>query len=209
MSLFLRLVVVACLVAAVSAQTIDADRDALFAAIRRGAAAGVERLFARDASPNARDAEGTPALMAAALFADADTVELLLKRGADPNLADQSGATALMWSVPDRAKIQRLLDRVHKHRMSADEILFLELLNTLSKHHSLFYRASANSLFLFGRVKDVSAQRFERAAKHYTCSETRIALQSNVRLRQGLRYSAGNSETRKRLRRTGMYSNGV
>jgi hypothetical protein len=49
--------------------------------------------------------------MAAALFADADMVELLLKRGANPNLADESGATALMWSVPDRAKVQRLLDR--------------------------------------------------------------------------------------------------
>ena len=107
----MRLILVACLVAAASAQTIDADRDALFAAIRRGTAGDVERLIARGASPNARDAQGTPALMAAALFADADMVELLLKRGADPNLADESGATALMWSVPDRAKVQSLLDR--------------------------------------------------------------------------------------------------
>jgi ankyrin repeat protein len=110
-SMFLRLILVACLVTAASAQAIDADRDALFAAIRRGAAADVERLVARGASPNARDAEGIPALMAAALFADADIMELLLKRGADPNLADESGATALMWSVPDRDKVQRLLDR--------------------------------------------------------------------------------------------------
>ena len=80
----LRLILVASLVAAVSAQTIDTDRDALFAAIRRGAAGDVERLIARGASPNVRDAQGTPALMAAALFADADMVELLLKRGADP-----------------------------------------------------------------------------------------------------------------------------
>src|SRR5262245_29411332 len=110
-NMFLRLIVVACLVAATSAQTIDADRDALFAAIRRGAAGEVERLIAKGASPNARDAEGTPAVMAAALFADADMVQLLLKRGADPNVADESGATALMWSVPDRAKVQRLLER--------------------------------------------------------------------------------------------------
>jgi N-acyl-D-amino-acid deacylase len=109
--MFLRLLFAACLVAAASAQTIDADRDALFAAIRRGAARDVERLLAKGASPNARDAQGTPALMAAALFADAEMVELLLKRGADPNVADESGATALMWSVPDRAKVQRLLDR--------------------------------------------------------------------------------------------------
>ena len=109
--MFLRLILVGCLVATVSAQTVDADRDALFAAIRRGAAADVGRLIARGASPDARDGQGTPALMAAALFADAGMVELLLKRGADPNRADESGATALMWSVPDRAKVQRLLDR--------------------------------------------------------------------------------------------------
>jgi len=109
--MFLRLLLVACLVAAASAQTIDPARDALFAAIRRGAAGDVERLVARGASPNARDAQGIPALMAAALFADADMMELLLKRGADPNLADESGATALMWSMPDRAKVQRLVDR--------------------------------------------------------------------------------------------------
>ena len=35
--MFLRLIFVASLVAAASAQTIDADRDALFEAIRRGA----------------------------------------------------------------------------------------------------------------------------------------------------------------------------
>jgi ankyrin repeat protein len=109
--MFFRLIFVACLVAAVSAQTIDVDRDALFAAIRRGTGGDVERLFAKGASPNAKDAQGTPALMAAALFGDADMVELLLKRGADPNVADESGATALMWSVPDGAKVQRLLDR--------------------------------------------------------------------------------------------------
>jgi N-acyl-D-amino-acid deacylase len=108
--MFFRLLFVACLVAAASAQTIDADRDALFAAIRRGAVGDVERLIAKGANPSARDAQGTPALMAAALFADADMVTLLLKRGADPDLADESGATALMWSVPDRAKVQRLLD---------------------------------------------------------------------------------------------------
>src|SRR5690349_1866009 len=107
----LRLILVACLVAAASAQTIDTDRDALFAAIRRGAGGDVERLIANGASPNARDAQGTPAVMAAALFADADMVQLLLKRGADPNLADASGATALMWAVPDRAKVQHLLER--------------------------------------------------------------------------------------------------
>jgi N-acyl-D-amino-acid deacylase len=106
----LRLIFVACLVAAASAQTIDADREALFAAIRHGAVGDVERLIARGASPNTKDSQGTPALMAAALFGDGEMVGLLLKRGANPNLADESGATALMWSVPDRIKVQHLLD---------------------------------------------------------------------------------------------------
>jgi ankyrin repeat protein len=60
-------------------------------------------------SPNVVDAEGAPALMAAALFADARTVEILLKHGADPNRADASGATALMWAVPDAEKVRLLL----------------------------------------------------------------------------------------------------
>ena len=68
-------------------------------------------MLASGASPNAVDAEGTPALMAATLFADADMVELLLKRGADPNQTDASGATALMWAVPDVEKVRLLLAR--------------------------------------------------------------------------------------------------
>ncbi len=107
--MFLRLTLVACLVAAASAQTTGPASDALVSAVARGAAGDVERLLARGASANAVDAEGTPVLMTAALFADADMMERLLKRGANPNLTDASGATALMWSVPDPAKVQRLL----------------------------------------------------------------------------------------------------
>ena len=77
--IFARFSLVALFVAAVSAQT-DTSRDALFAAIQRGASGDVERLLASGVSPNVVDAEGTPALMAATLFADAETVELLLKR---------------------------------------------------------------------------------------------------------------------------------
>ena len=109
--MFFRLVLAACFVLSASAQAPDSDSRALFAAIERGAAGEVERLLSRGANPNALDADGTPALMVAALFADAGTMEQLLKRGADPNMADRSGATALMWSVPDVTKVQRLLDR--------------------------------------------------------------------------------------------------
>jgi ankyrin repeat protein len=106
--MFLRLSLVALSVVAVSAQT-DSSRDALFAAIQRGVSSEVGRLLTSGVSPNIVDAEGTPALMAATLFANAETVDLLLKRGADPNQADASGSTALMWAVPDVQKARLLL----------------------------------------------------------------------------------------------------
>ena len=107
---FCRLALVLLFVVTLSAQT-DPSREALFAALQRGAAGDVERLLERGASPNVVDAEGTPALMVAALFADARMVDLLLEHGADPNRADASGATALMWAVPDVAKVRLLLAR--------------------------------------------------------------------------------------------------
>lgn len=108
--MFFRLALVSLFVVAVSAQT-DTSSDALFTAIRRGASGEVGRLLNGGVSPNAVDAEGTPAVMAATLFANADMVELLLKRGADPNKADASGSTALMWAVPDAAKVRLLVAR--------------------------------------------------------------------------------------------------
>jgi ankyrin repeat protein len=109
--MFLRVTLVVCLLVSTSAQTTDSGSQALFAAIARGATGDAERLIAKGVSVNAVDADGVPALMTAALFADADMIELLLKRGADPNRTDESGATALMWSVPDISKVQRLLAR--------------------------------------------------------------------------------------------------
>ena len=63
----------------------------------------------KGADPNARDAEGTPALMVAVLFANADSVKLLLDHHADPNATNKSGATALMWAMPDVAKARLLI----------------------------------------------------------------------------------------------------
>ena len=109
-STFTRVALAAFLVAAASAQS-GSSNDALFAALRRGAVADVERLLAGGASPNALDADGTPALMTATLFGDARMVDLLLKRGADPNKGDAAGATALMWAVSDIDKVRLLLAR--------------------------------------------------------------------------------------------------
>jgi len=93
-----------------SAQTTDA-REPFLQAIQRGDAVAMARALDAGVSPNVTDAEGTPALMLATLFADAAGVELLLTRGADPNRADAAGATALMWALPDLAKARLLLDR--------------------------------------------------------------------------------------------------
>src|SRR5438876_3347824 len=105
---FLRLLLVSLLAGVLPAQ-IDTSRGALFTAIQRGTIGEVERLLNNGANPNAIDAEGTPAVMAATLFANAGMVELLLQHGADPNRAGASGTTALMWAVPDLEKVRALL----------------------------------------------------------------------------------------------------
>src|SRR5579862_2798593 len=83
--------------------------QSLFQAIQKADAAAVKRILSGGVSPNAQDAEGTPALMAAALYAGADSVQALLDRGANPNAANSAGATALMWAIPDVAKVKLLL----------------------------------------------------------------------------------------------------
>src|SRR5258708_3773177 len=73
-------------------------------ALQRADKASVSDLLSRGVSANALDVEGTPALMAATLFADAGCVKLLLDRGANPNASNAAGATALMWALPDPVK---------------------------------------------------------------------------------------------------------
>jgi len=82
----------------------------LFQAIQKADTAAVKRLLDRGLSPNARDAEGTPALMDATLYAGADGVKLLLDRGANPNGANAAGATPLMWAIPDFATVKLLVE---------------------------------------------------------------------------------------------------
>jgi ankyrin repeat protein len=105
-----RLSLLSLFLVATSAQ-IDSSRDALFAAIQRGAVSDVERLLKSGVSANAVNTEGTPALMAATLFGNARMVDLLLEHRADPNQAGASATTALMWAVPDLAKVRLLLAR--------------------------------------------------------------------------------------------------
>ena len=56
------------------------------------------------------DGDGTPAVMAAALFGDARLVQVLLSHHADPNVKGPGGTTALIWAVPDIQKVRTLLD---------------------------------------------------------------------------------------------------
>jgi ankyrin repeat protein len=178
-----RLTLVALFAVAVSAQNntaqtntarTDTARDALFSALQRGAAGEVGRLLTDGVSPDVVDLEGTPAVMAATLFADARTVKLLLEHGADPNRADASGATALMWAVPDVEKVRLLLAKgANVNARSATERTPLlvaaaypgtaNLLRMLLDHGADLRaqdRAGATALALAVRSADIGVVRF-------------------------------------------------
>src|SRR5207249_7044213 len=108
--IFFRMSLVVLLVSAVSAQT-DSSREALFAAIHRGAVDDLAHLLESGVNPNIVGADGTAALMAAPLFANARTVDLLLQHGADPNRVGVWGTTSLMWAIPDAYRVRLLLAR--------------------------------------------------------------------------------------------------
>lgn len=83
----------------------------LLSAIRAGDAAGVRAALDGGADPNAKDAEGTPALMNAALYGSASTIKMLLDKGAEPNARNTMEATALIWGAADPAKVKLLVAR--------------------------------------------------------------------------------------------------
>lgn len=87
----------------------EPSTEPLFDAIRGGDAGSVKRALASGIKANARDGEGIPALMMAALFARADVLQLLIDRGANVNAATSNGDTALMWAVPAVEKVRILL----------------------------------------------------------------------------------------------------
>eukprot|EP01045_Picozoa_sp_COSAG04_P026775 COSAG04_NODE_3785_length_2534_cov_1.593429_3_plen_318_part_01 len=65
-------------------------------AAKKGDAAAIERLVGEGASPDAKRADGLPAVVVAALLGHTAAVEALLRLGADPNATDKYGSTALM-----------------------------------------------------------------------------------------------------------------
>lgn len=88
----------------------EANLDArLLRAVRGGDTAGAGALLRRGASAKACDAEGTTALMYAAVYGDFDLPDALLAGGADVKSKNRAGATALVWAVGDPRKVERLL----------------------------------------------------------------------------------------------------
>jgi ankyrin repeat protein len=81
----------------------------LLNAVRDADPSRVASAVARGASPDSKDAEGTPAIMLAALYSNARTMETLLSLGADPNATNAAHATALHWSAGDPAKARMLI----------------------------------------------------------------------------------------------------
>jgi len=80
----------------INAKSGESSRTALMNIVwNENAVQGVERLLARGADVNQRDASGTTALMLAAPQGSLPLVRLLLAKGADPNLVNARGESAL------------------------------------------------------------------------------------------------------------------
>ena len=90
-------------------ETAKQDNDRLIQATREGNLVAMKQLLGRGADPKVKDAEGTPVLMLAALYAPSQAVQMLLDAGADPNARNQGGATALHIAAGDSSKARALV----------------------------------------------------------------------------------------------------
>ena len=81
----------------------------LVVAAREGDWERLQSLLTSGAEVNAKDEEGSTALMFAALRGDAKMVQALLTAGADPNLKDANGETALLLGAGRGVEIVREL----------------------------------------------------------------------------------------------------
>src|SRR5215831_3490856 len=146
----------------------------LFDAIQNADSAKIRRLLDRGADPNSRDAEGTPALMWAALYANDDSVKLLLERGANANAANSAGATPLMWAIPDFAKVELLIEHGADVNARSDNLQRTPLLVAAS------YPGSVEVLkLLIRRGADIHAK--DRTGTHALGRATSFADVSVVR----------------------------
>lgn len=82
----------------------------LHTAIRKGDMVSVQYLLGIGVDPNTTvDEQGTPALVAAAVYGNASMLRALLEKGANPNVRDAAGATALILSAGDPEKARLLI----------------------------------------------------------------------------------------------------
>jgi len=92
-NLLLRCALAGLVVGSAAAQT-GSSNDPLFTAIKSGRVGDVERLLARGADVNSKDADGVPALLAATLFGDAAMVTKLLKHRANALCPRRTGSAS-------------------------------------------------------------------------------------------------------------------
>jgi len=167
--------------------------EPLFQAIEKSDSPALKRLLARGLDANARDADGTPALMDAVLFADAASIKLLIDHGADPNAADKAGATALMWAVPDATKAKLLVDagadvNAHSRNLGRTPLLIaagfpgsVPVLQLLLDHGADIHAKDRRGLHALGRAAlsaDVDVVRF---LVEHGCDPNEPGYGSNVR----------------------------
>jgi ankyrin repeat protein len=88
-----------------------ADSRDLFAAIRAGDHAQVQRLLDGGADVNATNADGTTALMHSVIESDGKMMGLLVSSGAAVNATNVLGSTALMYAAVNLEKTRLLLER--------------------------------------------------------------------------------------------------
>ena len=162
----------------------------LFQAIQKNDEAAVKRVLT---DANAQDAEGTPALMAAVLYASADCVKLLLDHGADANARNAAGATALMWATPDLAKVKLLVAagadvNARSTNLQRTPLLIaasypgsVEVLRVLLDHGADIHAKDRNGVHALGRATlsaDVGVVRF---LVEHGCDPNEPGYGSNVR----------------------------
>ncbi len=101
-----RIIVLTALVAAVAAGGVFAKDDEalkraevdMIEAARWGKASEVAEAIEAGVDPNARDADGIPAIRWAAVEGNATVIDVLIEAGADVNAADSLGITPLMMA---------------------------------------------------------------------------------------------------------------
>ena len=88
-----------------------ASPSEIYAAIRTGERAPVEKLLTENVSVEDRDEHGNTLLIRAAMYGGPELLRSLIDRGADVNAANRAGATPLMRAAGNGGNIKLLIER--------------------------------------------------------------------------------------------------